>query len=104
MKINIQSKKIRLTNILKTHINKKLEKLNSYHKNIKTINITLHIENKLFKKSESEITLSDKKKLFASSLSENIYLSIDNLFEKLDKQILKSKNTISIKWNSNHFI
>ncbi|MDP2762924.1 MAG: ribosome-associated translation inhibitor RaiA [Enterobacteriaceae bacterium] len=98
MKVNIQSKKIRLTNILKTHINKRLEKINNHHKNIKTINITLYIENKLFKKSESEITLLDKKeKIFASSLSENIYLSIDNLFEKLDKQILKSKNTVSIK-------
>lgn len=96
MKINIKSKKIKITKNIELHINKKLEKINLQHKNIKCININIYMDNSILKRIDSEITILKKnEKIFATYSSINIYTLIDKIAEKISKQITKYEDKLN---------
>ena len=77
---------------LKEHFKNKILYLEKYYNCIKRINIILKIENKYKHKAEAEVyILKNKNKIIATSISGNMYFSIDMLINKINKQIIKYK-------------
>jgi len=91
MKVNITGNNVEVTEALNTYLHEKLQKIEKHFDQIIHMNIILSIE-KLEQKAEATIHLN-KADLFASSKHNNMYAAIDDLVRKLDKQVIKFKET-----------
>ena len=89
MQINISGHHVDLTEALKNYIEEKLEKLNRHIDKITSINVILNIENKDHL-AEATVRFSGGE-IFAEASASDMYAAIDNLSDKLDRQILKHK-------------
>lgn len=89
MSIRIHAHHLTVTDALEQHINKKLSPLMQHDSDIKNIEVTLNLENKIAK-AEANIHLRGVD-IFASAENEDMYIAIDKLIPKLDKQIKKHK-------------
>ena len=92
MKINITGHHINITDALNLYINSKFQKLKKYSENIISVNTILNVEKERMK---AEATLKTKHgNLFAVGEKENMYTAIDEIIEKLDRQLKKQKEKI----------
>jgi putative sigma-54 modulation protein len=89
MQIHFTGHQVEITDALKAFAEEKLSKLTRHFDRITTIHITFNVE-KLRQIVEATV-LIPKNELYASSEAENMYTAIDNLVEKLDKQLIKYK-------------
>ena len=89
MKINVTGRHIRITEALQLHIENKFKKIEKHFENIIDIHVILTVE-KI--RMEAEATLKIKKgNIFANSEKEDMYMAIDELVDKLDRQLKKQK-------------
>ena len=96
MQINLSGHHVDITPALREHVNNKLSKLQRHFDNINNADVTLTVE-KLIQKAEASVHVAGAD-LFAACESEDMYASIDQLTEKLDRQLIKHKEkTISRK-------
>lgn len=94
MKCNIRGNN---TNSIKEYINKKLSKLDKYFDEEYSATILTKKEGKLQK---IEITIPTKAfTLRNESVNEDLYAAIDNVIDKLERQIRKNKDKINKKNN-----
>lgn len=93
MQINFTGHKVEVTPALKAMTQKKFDKLERHFDRITSISVIFDVE-KLRQKAEATI-LFPKGQVHASSESEDMYTSIDELVEKLDKQLKKHKEKIT---------
>jgi len=89
MKISIHAHHVSVTDALEQHIKKKLSPLETHHQDIKNIDVTLVLEKKL-SKAEAKIHLRGSD-IFASSENEDMYVAVDTLIPKLERQLTKHK-------------
>lgn len=92
MQINFTGRNFEVTQSLKSYTEDKFNKLERHFDKITSIHVTLDVE-KLSQIAEATIMIA-KGELHARSESENMYASIDDLIDKLDRQILKHKEKI----------
>lgn len=92
MQINISGHHLDLTDALKDYVNNKLERLTHHHDKITTTNVILSVE-KLEQKAEAKLHVSGKD-LFADAVDQDMYAAIDQLTDKLDRQLLKHKEKL----------
>ncbi|MCA0402269.1 MAG: ribosome-associated translation inhibitor RaiA [Proteobacteria bacterium] len=92
MQINFTGRNFEVTQSLKSYTEDKFIKLERHFDKITSIHVTLDVE-KLSQIAEATIMIA-KGELHARSESENMYASIDDLIDKLDRQILKHKEKI----------
>lgn len=92
MQINITGHHVEVTSPLHNYITSKMGKLERHFDHITNTQVTLSIE-KNRQKAEASINLSGGE-VFAQSVSADMYTSIDNLLDKLDRQVLKHKEKI----------
>jgi putative sigma-54 modulation protein len=92
MKIRIHAQHITVTEALEQHINKKFSALNPHDQDITNIEVILIVENKKAK-AEAKVHVSGMD-VFASSDNEDMYVAIDKLVPKLDRQLQKHKEKI----------
>ncbi|WP_341937787.1 ribosome hibernation-promoting factor, HPF/YfiA family [Marinimicrobium sp. C2-29] len=92
MQINISGHHLDLTDALKDYVNNKLERLTHHHDKITTTNVTLTVE-KLEQKAEAMLHVSGKD-LFADAVDLDMYAAIDQLTDKLDRQLIKHKEKL----------
>lgn len=95
MHLNIQGHGIHLTPALRDYANKKLGKLEDFFGNIIKVEVVLDaksLEN-TNRSHVAEVTIwvPGKKVVHASEAGENMYASIDLVFEELKKQLIKYK-------------
>ena len=89
MKINVTGRHIHITEALQLHIENKFKKIEKHFANIIDIHVILTVE-KI--RMEAEATLKiNKGNIFANSKKEDMYMAIDELVDKLDKQLKKQK-------------
>ena len=89
MKISITERHVNITNALNSYIKTKFQKLKKYSENIINIHIILTVEKERMK---AEATLKTKNgNLFAANEENNMYAAIDEIVEKLDRQLKKQK-------------
>jgi len=89
MNIRIHAHHLTVSDALDQHIRKKFSTLAQHDSGITNIEVTLIIENKI-SKAEASIHVPGTE-IFASSDNEDMYVAIDKLIPKLDKQIKKHK-------------
>ena len=93
MQINISGHHVEVTQALKDHVHSKAEKLERHFDNITNVQVTLTVE-KLVQKAEATIHASGVE-LHANADGENMYAAIDEMTDKLDRQLIKHKEKIS---------
>ena len=89
MQLTVSGHHIDITDALRQHVSDKFQKLQRHIDHITNIEVTLTVEKQIHK-AEANLHISGAD-LFASSESNDMYSGIDNLADKLDRQIIKHK-------------
>ena len=89
MNLNLTGRHLEITPAIREHILSKLDKVKRHFDNVIDVNVILSVE-KLKQKAEANVHLSGKT-IFVECDDANLYVAIDSLVEKLDRQILKHK-------------
>jgi putative sigma-54 modulation protein len=90
MNINLTGRHLEITPAIREHVTTKLGKIKRHFDHVIDINVILSVD-KLKQKAEATVHLSGKT-VFAETDDSNLYVSIDNLVDALDRQILKHKD------------
>ena len=89
MQISVSGHHIEVTESLRTFVESKFEKLERHFDHVTDVHVVLTVE-KLNQKAEAIVQISGAK-LFAEDTQEDMYVAIDKLVDKLDRQIIKHK-------------
>ena len=81
-----------ITEAIKNHVSKKLERINRHASDIISITVTLSVE-KAGHKAEADVHLAGKD-LHIESDGQDMYAAIDTLTDKIDRAVLKHKEKI----------
>lgn len=93
MNLNISGHHLEITPAIREHVLSKMEKVKRHFDNVIDVNIILSV-NKLLQKAEATVHLPGKT-IFVECDDANLYVAIDSLVEKLDRQIIKHKEKIA---------
>ncbi len=89
MHVIVTGHHLEITDALKAHVDAKFDKLARHFDNVTDVHVILSVE-KLVQKAEATLQISGAK-LFAEDEQEDMYVAIDNMVDKLDRQITKHK-------------
>jgi len=89
MQISITGHHVEVTEAMKQHVEEKIGKLKRHFDNVVDVHVILTVE-KLEQKAEATVQISGAK-LFADDTQEDMYVAIDHMVDKLDRQIIKHK-------------
>lgn len=89
MQINVSGHHVEVTPALRDYVTTKLSKLERHFDQITNTDVTLTVE-KLIQKAEASVHVAGAD-LFAACESEDMYAAIDQLTDKLDRQLIKHK-------------
>ena len=92
MHIELTGHQVEVTDALRIFTEDKLSKLSKHFDRITAIHVTFDVE-KLRQMVEATV-LVPKGELHASASSENMYTAIDELVDKLNRQLIKHKEKI----------
>lgn len=93
MQINLTGRHIEITEALKDYVDSKFSKLERHFENINNVHVILNVE-KLKQIAEAKVNLNGGE-VFAISEDANMYAAIDQLIDKLDRQVIKHKEKLS---------
>ena len=89
MNLNLSGHHLEITPAIREHVLSKLVKVKRHFDNVIDVNVILSVD-KLKQKAEASVHLSGKT-IFVECEDANLYVAIDSLVEKLDRQVLKHK-------------
>ena len=89
MNLNLTGNHIEITPAMRDYVLSKIERVTRHFDNIIDINVILSVD-KLKQKAEATVNLRGKE-IFVEADGSDMYASIDNLADKLDRQIIKYK-------------
>lgn len=89
MQLTISEHQLEVTDSLRDYVTQKLAKLERHHDKIGGVNVVLEVE-KLLQKAEATVHVSGAE-FFADAINEDLYTAIDQLADKLDRQLIKHK-------------
>lgn len=89
MNLNLSGHHLEITPAIRDHVMSKLGKITRHFDHVIDVNVILSVE-KLKQKAEANVHLSGKT-IFVECDDANLYVAIDNLVDKLDRQILRHK-------------
>lgn len=92
MQINFTGHGLEITPALRTFTQEKFNKLERHFDKITAVNVIFDVE-KLRQIAEATILVA-KGEIHASAESEDMYTAVDELIDKLDRQLLKHKEKI----------
>ncbi|MCS5585941.1 MAG: ribosome-associated translation inhibitor RaiA [Gammaproteobacteria bacterium] len=93
MQLSISGHHLDITKAIKQHSIEKLSKIKNHFDHLINVNMILEVE-KDVQKAEATIHVSGAD-LFAKAESDNLYVSIDQMVNKLDSQIRKHKEKLN---------
>jgi putative sigma-54 modulation protein len=93
MQVSITGRHLDVTDSLKAYVEEKIAKLKRHFDHVTDVHVILSVE-KLEQKAEATVQISGAT-LFAEDHQEDMYAAIDNMVDKLDRQIIKHKEKIS---------
>lgn len=94
MQITIVCHHVEVTDALRDYVNSKMDHLKRLEDYVKSIHVTLSIENQQLHKAAAKVTVTGND-LFAESIEETMYASIDALADKLERQLVKYKEKLT---------
>ncbi len=89
MQVSVTGRHVEVTESMKQHVEDKISKIKRHFDHVTDIHVILTVE-KLEQKAEATVQISGAK-LFADDVQEDMYAAIDNMVDKLDRQIIKHK-------------
>lgn len=92
MQITISGHHLDLTDPLKAYVQSKLERLGNHSDFITSIHVTLTVV-KLDQKADAVVHVNGKD-VFADATDLDMYAAIDQLADKLDRQLIKHKEKL----------
>ena len=92
MQLNLSGHHLDITSSIRQHTSDKLTKIKHHFDNVMNVNMILEVQKDL-QKAEATIHVSGAD-LFAKAQSNDMYVSIDKLINKLDSQIIKHKEKL----------
>ncbi|MBF9001694.1 MULTISPECIES: ribosome hibernation promoting factor [Vibrio] len=93
MQININGHHVDLTDSMQDYVNSKFQKLERFFDQINNVQVILRVE-KLRQIAEATLHVSQAE-LHATAESDNMYAAIDELVDKLVRQLNKHKEKLS---------
>ena len=93
MQVSITGRHLEVTDSLKAHVEEEISKLKRHFDHVTDVHVILGVE-KMEQKVEATVQISGAT-LFAEDHQEDMYVAIDNMVDKLDRQIIKHKEKIS---------
>ncbi|QBQ54122.1 ribosome-associated translation inhibitor RaiA [Nitrosococcus wardiae] len=93
MQVNITGHHVEITQALRNYVENKCERLERHFDQLTNIHVVLSVE-KTRQKAEATLHVS-KANVFASSEDEDMYTAIDDLVDKLDRQIKKHREKLT---------
>ncbi len=92
MQISVTGHHVDITDALRNHVEEKISKLKRHFDNVVDIHVILTVE-KHEQKAEATVHVSGAT-LFAEDTQDDMYTAIDNMVDKLDRQIIKHKEKL----------
>ena len=92
MLVSVTGRHVEVTEAMKQHVEDKIGKLKRHFDHVTDVHVILTVE-KLEQKAEATVQISGAK-LFADDIQEDMYAAIDNMVDKLDRQIIKHKEKV----------
>lgn len=89
MQVSITGHQIQVTEALKNYIHEKFARLERHFDRVMDVHVVLEVE-KLAQKAEATVQVNGAN-LFAEDTQNDLYVAIDGLVDKLDRQLLKHK-------------
>ncbi|HTJ55207.1 MAG TPA: ribosome-associated translation inhibitor RaiA [Nitrosospira sp.] len=89
MNLNLTGHHVEITPAMRDYVVSKLARITRHFDNVIDVNVILSVE-KLRQKAEANVHVRGKD-IFVETDAADMYASIDNLVDKLDRQILKHK-------------
>lgn len=89
MQLNISGHHLEVTDSLRNYVTSKIEKLSHHFDKITNTHVILSVD-KQVQKAEATMHVNGKD-LFAEANHEDLYAAIDQLADKLDRQLIKHK-------------
>ena len=100
MQLSISGHHVDLTDSLNSYVNQKFEKLERHHDQITQVHVVLTVE-KLRQLAEATAHVPGAE-LFANADAETMYAAIDQLVDKIDRQLIKHKEKTVARHNGSH--
>lgn len=91
MNISYNSHHVEITDSLKSYFEKKLLRIDQYDHLIGKVNVFFSVDSSYVHQVEMELEFAKWKTLFFSSRDTDMYRAIDNLFDRVEKNISKLK-------------
>ena len=92
MNLQLTGHHLEITPSLRGYVTSKLERITRHFDNVIDVNVILSVD-KLQQRIEANVHVRGRD-IFCESIDENMYAAIDNLVDKLDRQIIKHKEKI----------
>ena len=89
MQMNLTGHHVEITSALRDYVDSKMSRLERHFDNVTGIHVVLTVE-KLQHKAEATMQVAGGN-LFADAVEEDMYAAIDQLVDKLDRQVKKVK-------------
>ncbi len=89
MNLKLTGNHVEITDAMRDYVTSKISKITRHFDHVIDVSVILSVE-KLKQKAEANVHIRGKD-IFVETDSEDMYASIDNLVDKLDRQILKHK-------------
>jgi putative sigma-54 modulation protein len=89
MQVNISGHHVEVTEALHEYVSNRIEKLQRHFDQIGNVQVTLSVE-KQRQKAEASLNIKGAQ-LHADAVNEDLYAAIDQMNDKLDRQLLKHK-------------
>ena len=97
MNLNVSGHHVEVTPAIRTYVRSKLERVTRHFDHVIDAHVILTVE-KL--RQKAEVTLHVKgKDIFVEQCNEDLYAAIDQLMDKLDRQVIRYKDKLHDKSN-----
>lgn len=93
MQLNITGHQLDITDAIHAYVTGKLDKLERHFDHINNVHVILSVE-KVAQRAEATVHIVGAE-LFAEAENEDMYAAIDQLIDKLDRQLLRHKEKLS---------
>jgi putative sigma-54 modulation protein len=92
MQINLTGHHVEITSSLRDYVTQKIGRLDRHFENVTSVHVILEIE-KQRHKAEATMHISGSD-LYADAVEDDMYVAIDELADKLDRQMRKHKEKL----------
>ncbi len=100
MQLSISGHHVELTDSINSYVEQKFEKLDRHSDQITQVHVVLNVE-KLHHLAEATAHVTGAE-LFANADASDMYAAIDQLVDKLDRQLIKHKEKTTARHNGSH--